>query len=318
MYSPYNLKSTDPPQWSFVLSSSSSSSTMNGTDNNNNNNNNDNNCNNTSNIIDLMFTSIVDPCNVSTSNLTQISPEHFQIPLGWTYLHDFMFTCYPSRDICGWQYSNDFDSNNKWISSQIIPNSIPKEVYIVRRRLWIRTLVKENNIQDCRNVFEKYIQNHPRGNILSTKIYRQSHYRKRWCAGTALLTDKSLHISLDDNYQQNINYNLKGCEVSVLTLKLQDSQIPTSSHIHNQPARSNYISSLPFLGCHHLPKKWFLFGLKYISTNNSNIFQGTKTTPSGSFSAPITTTNTTSTTQTTTTHTVINNNNNNNNNSNSK
>jgi hypothetical protein len=256
LYSANNLQPFDPPAWSRAPSDSQS------------------------------------PLDISSSFLVPISLESFRIPLGWTYLHDFMFTTYPSRDLSGWQYSNNFDSS-QFSSSQFISSAplaaenskvseTKKDLYQVRRRLWIRTIVKESELFHCRNLFSNYISTHPRGHILATRLYRQSHYRKRWCFGIGLLIDKEIHIFLDKNYQPHITYHLEGCEVSVLSQRTTHNPVTGTSDHSTNPHRGHHgSSSFPLLGTPQTPRKFYLFGLKHILHHDSSLPSSTTATTTG-------------------------------------
>jgi hypothetical protein len=260
LYSSNNLQPFDPPAWSRAPSDSQS------------------------------------PCDIPESALVPISMDSFQIPSGWKYLHDFMFTSYPSRDLSGWQYSNGFEFD-QISSSQFLPSlaenskvhtETKKDLYQVRRRLWIRTIVKESELIHCRHLFSNYISSHPRGHILATRLYRQSHFRKRWCFGIGLLIDKEIHIFLDKNYQSHITYHLEGCEVTVLSQRPRNPEpATTSTSDHPTPPHRDHNPEshhpFPLLGSPQVPRKFYLFGLKYISCQDGR--GGTTGEPSLSSSA---------------------------------
>jgi hypothetical protein len=280
LYSSYNLQFNDPPAWSCVPSSSLSSHHP--------------------------PPSTLSPCDVPSSSLVPITRESFRLPRGWAPLHDFMFVTYPSRDLSGWQYSTDFQSMN-FSASQVIlsptaptaspsssPSSHAQELHQVRRRLWIRTIVRESDLSSCRERLSSYINAHPRGHIIATRLYRQSHYRKRWCLGIGLLTDRKIHLFLDNNYQQHVSYALEGCEVSVLSQRTRDphSQSPSPGPLHDPPHPSESaptVSSFPFLGKPISPRRFHLFGLKYLTTLSSSLRApqaiSSLTTPSSSSSS---------------------------------
>ena len=77
----------------------------------------------------------------------------------------------------------------------------------------MRPCVRDENLNACRDLLRRYIAAHPRGIVKQGRLQRQSHYRKRWCNGTAVLTDTKLEISLENNYQGVVVYDLLGCEV---------------------------------------------------------------------------------------------------------
>jgi hypothetical protein len=271
LYSSCNLHFNDPPAWSCAPVSTVSS-----------------------------------PCDIPPSSLIPLTKETTpRLPRGWVPLHDFMFVTYPSRDLSGWQYSTDFHSQS-YSSSQFLHSPPPpphkntapssssppppprhthgEDLHQVRRRLWIRTLVKACDLLPCRELFSRYLHTHPRGHIIATRLYRQSHYRKRWCFGIGLLTDHKIHIFLDNNYQHHVTYALEGCEVSVLSQRTRDPHSATSpsavfndpSHVSaggggvGVPATVASASSFPFLGKPISPRKFHLFGLKYLTSQSAS------------------------------------------------
>ena len=121
-------------------------------------------------------------------------------------LTEFIFTVHPDRDCMGWQYNTSFHTLDPW-SSQLQPDSR------VRRRLWFRSIVPNKTLYSCRRALRDYIDLHPRGTIKQGHLQRQSHYRKRWCDGMASLSDRTLSIHLQNNYQSRVEYTLVGCEV---------------------------------------------------------------------------------------------------------
>jgi hypothetical protein len=187
IYSPYNLIEGDPPDWSCVRPFELSD--------------------------DIDHLQEVNPCNVQPSLLHVVDSKLFRVRPGQAVLHDFLFSTYPSRDPAGWQYSDAF-SSDLWHSDKDLPDSSCR---FVRRRLWIRTLVPETDLLSCRSALHHYCKSHPRGEIISTRIQRRSHFRKRWCNGVAVLSDTKIDVFLEDNYRQHVSYPIVATEPVVLS-----------------------------------------------------------------------------------------------------
>ena len=149
-----------------------------------------------------------DPTTVPTENLQEVFTSELNHTNGWTALHEFLFTVHPDKDEEGWEYNKSFSEqfSGEW-------HTHPSNVDLVRRRLWIRPCVRDEQLNMCRDRLQRYIAAHPRGIIKEGRIQRQSHFRKRWCDGTAVLTDTKLEITLENNYQGVVIYDLVGCEV---------------------------------------------------------------------------------------------------------
>lgn len=223
VFSAHNLLPSDPPAWASSIDMSS-------------------------------------PVDIPLEQLQPFNPDSYRPQSGWTTLHDFIFVTYPTRDIAGWQYAPSFDSQEYSVSAflpieEVVNKSLgaENELYPVRRRLWVRTLVRQDDLLRCKNLLSSYIKSHPRGHILATKVFRQSHYRKRWCFGMGLLIDREIHILLDHNYQKHVVYSLEGCEVSVLSVKYRNEAEEGTKYF------------IPSFLNPNKPLKFYLFGLKHIS-----------------------------------------------------
>lgn len=147
-----------------------------------------------------------DPTQTPLSQLQRVEATIFNRGNGWDVLHEFIFTMYPNKDSQGWEYNADWSLDHLWSPKQTRDS-------VVRRRLWIRTCVKNNHLSECRDALHLYIENHPRGVFKTGRLERQSHFRKRWSEGLAVLTDHFLELTLENNYQAHVVYGLKNCEV---------------------------------------------------------------------------------------------------------
>ena len=147
----------------------------------------------------------INPTEIAASSLTPVETTIFNRGNGWDILHEFIFTLYPGRDPLGWQYNAAFDLDNSWMAK-------PTRDSLVRRRLWIRTCIRDHTLYECRLALQRYIRTHRRGVFKTGPLQRQSHYRRRWSQGTAVLTDSHIELTLDNNYQGFVEYSLKSCE----------------------------------------------------------------------------------------------------------
>jgi hypothetical protein len=146
-----------------------------------------------------------DPTQTPPSQLQRVEATIFNRGNGWDILHEFIFTMYPEKDSLGWEYNADWSLGHLWSAKPVRDSA-------VRRRLWIRTCVKNYQLYECRSALHIYIENHPRGVFKTGHLERQSHYRKRWSEGLAVLTDHFLELTLENNYQSHVVYGLKNCE----------------------------------------------------------------------------------------------------------
>lgn len=195
-YDSCNLGYSDPAPWNFALSSSSTSDIGWGE-----------NC-------------LADPTSCPLSSLRPLDQcSTFRLIDGWQILHDFVHILHPNRDEMGWQYSDSFANDCERTDQSATSWSRDRgtKPFPVRRRLWMRTLVKEIDLEDCRTALDTYISTHPRGVIFSSIVQRRSHYRKRWCDAIATLKDDKIEFQIKNNYQKFVSYQLHGCEPVLLS-----------------------------------------------------------------------------------------------------
>lgn len=160
---------------------------------------------------------LTDPRNFRLQDLQEVTLSSFDRSDGWEVLHEFVFTLYPNKDSMGWEYNQNFSLADGW-SDHPTPESA------VRRRLWIRTCVRNNDLYLARMKLQEYLKSHPRGICKVGKIVRQSLIRNRWTNGSAVLTDKSLDLALENNYRSSYSFPLEGCEVvSLLYDEIENS-----------------------------------------------------------------------------------------------
>jgi hypothetical protein len=204
-YDSYNLIYSDPAHWNFALPAPPPASGFDSLFDETN---------------DFNF---VDPTSCPLSYLRPLDQcTSFKLIDGWQILHDFIHLLHPNKDEAGWQYSDIFlndcertnaptSASSHWSNSRGFP---PRSV---RRRLWMRTLVKDCDLEDCRAALDDSIAAHPRGVIFSSRLQRRSCYRKRWCDAVATLKDSVIEIEIENNYQRFVSYPLQGCEPVLLS-----------------------------------------------------------------------------------------------------
>jgi hypothetical protein len=197
-YDSYNLIYSDPAQWNFALPYPPATAPVEATD-----------------------PDFVDPTSCPLSYLRPLDQcTSFKLIDGWQILHDFIHVLHPCKDEMGWQYSNSFlndcdrlpGSRSHWSRP-----STDKGRPLVRRRLWMRTLVRDCDLEECRVALDAHIAAHPRGVIFSSRLQRRSSYRKRWCDAAATLRDDAIEIRIENNYQKFVTYSLHGCEPVLLS-----------------------------------------------------------------------------------------------------
>jgi hypothetical protein len=196
---------------------------------------------------------LVDPSDVPVTELYDGLHLIETNPHGSDCLTEFMFTVYPNRDPSGWQYNTSFQAQTPW-SQSILPG------YGVRRRVWFRSIVPNKQLYLCRRALQEYIELHPRGVVKTGMLHRLSHFRKRWTAGIATLTDRALVLRLQHNYQSEVQYTLEGCEV-VGHLAAEELTAALAS-----PASSLGATETPLIPNEHP----FLFGLRLIGAEGKD------------------------------------------------
>jgi hypothetical protein len=131
--------------------------------------------------------------------LVPVLPTIYKHKEGWELLHEFIYCVYPEVDECGWEYNTDFNFTDGWSPSITL-------VSTVRRRLWFRTCVPNEDIQICRSLLEAYINLHERGTVLESTLLKQDRIKTLWLDSVARLNDKNLTVTLTslNNYQYDI------------------------------------------------------------------------------------------------------------------
>lgn len=150
-----------------------------------------------------------------------LSTAH-RIDTSLTILHDFMFCLHTlqdhgnSRDSSGWQYGRCFFGDDGTSSLMWKPSPHDLEPgALVRRRLWIRTLVPHDCKREALQRLKDRILLSPRGTCIKEgSILRMRSFGLGWTKGWATLSDYKLSIKTDRNSLSAIDFELMGFEVS--------------------------------------------------------------------------------------------------------
>jgi hypothetical protein len=200
-YDSYNLIYSDPAHWNYALPYPPATSAEEELD-------------------ESTDPDFIDPTSCPLSYLRPLDQcTSFKLIDGWQILHDFIHVLHPSKDETGWQYSDCFlnDCDRLPCSSSHWSPLNGEGRSLVRRRLWMRTLVRDRDLEACRLALDAHIAALPRGVIFSSRLQRRSSYRKRWCDATATLRDKVIEIRIENNYRRFVSFSLDGCEPVLLS-----------------------------------------------------------------------------------------------------
>jgi hypothetical protein len=209
-FSPAELLPTDPPHWSVTVASGSGGQAE--------------------------AAPWLDPSTaLSRSDLADMTTAHLiagQGPYaGLAVLHDFMFSLYSLhdaasyRDSSGWQYGRRFFSDEDaavssvWTQFPDDPEPEPgvseRAGSLVRRRVWIRTLVPHSSKRLALATFKQRVLLSPRGACIKEgPILRSRPFGMGWTKGWATLSDYKLSIASDQGASSSVVFDLIGHEVS--------------------------------------------------------------------------------------------------------
>lgn len=137
----------------------------------------------------------LDPRNVSITELLPLASAKVELPPGWEKVHQLIYVVQQNTDEHGWQYRSSWPryaletSDEPWSSR----NSTRADV---RRRLWMTTVVKRDEVITAKRKISDLIHSRQRGVILSGPLLKLEEYKqeKSWIVRKAALLDEKLDM----------------------------------------------------------------------------------------------------------------------------
>jgi hypothetical protein len=162
----------------------------------------------------------LDPRNAKVEDLLPLAKHKLELPTGWEKVHQYIYVLQPTTDEHGWQYRSVWsdgplkDGDELWTRTNA-PN------LDVRRRLWMTTVVKRNELSTGKSKLSVALSTKKRGDIMEGELYRQESgaLMKSWTKRYVVLTDTALTVYTDAKEKGGKKLSelpLTGCEAKML------------------------------------------------------------------------------------------------------
>jgi hypothetical protein len=154
----------------------------------------------------------LDPRNAKIEDLLPLVKHKLELPHGWEKVHHYIYVLQSTTDEHGWQYRSEWsngpirENDEPWVRTNA-PN------LDVRRRLWMTTVVKKEDVDTAKLRLSESLRSKQRGVIMEGELFRQEQgalmktWQKRYC----ILLDDSIEIYTDAKE----NGGKKICELSI-------------------------------------------------------------------------------------------------------
>lgn len=159
----------------------------------------------------------IDPRSAKIEELLPLAKHKLELPAGWEKVHQYIYVLQPSTDEHGWQYRSVWsdgpvtEKDEQWVKF----NSHGLDT---RRRLWITTVVRQDDHITAKNKLSEAFTIKPRGIIMLGDLYRQEQrtLRKVWQKRFIVLTDNRLEIYVASGGKKVADLSLQECEIKML------------------------------------------------------------------------------------------------------
>ena len=159
----------------------------------------------------------IDPRNARIEELLPLIKHRLELPNGWEKVHSYMYVLQPSTDEHGWQY------RSKWSDGPLGEGDEPwvkfnQQGLDARRRLWITTVVKQDDLLQSKKRLEDAFKVKTRGVVMLGDLYRQEQktLRKVWQKRFCVLTDNRIEIYASSGGKKVRDLPLTDCDIKML------------------------------------------------------------------------------------------------------
>lgn len=137
----------------------------------------------------------LDPRNARVAELLPLAKHKLELPSGWERIHQYVYVLQPATDEHGWQYRSEWsdgpitEADEQWVKA----NSPGLDV---RRRLWMITVVKRDDVVTAKRKLSEALTNRPRHAIIEGELYRQEQgaLMKSWPKRYVILYDDCIEV----------------------------------------------------------------------------------------------------------------------------
>ena len=160
----------------------------------------------------------LDPRNVAITELMPLASSKVDLPPGWEKVHQLIYVVQQNTDEHGWQYRSAWPrfaletTDEPWLNRN---NSRAD----VRRRLWMTTVVKRDEIIAAKRKISDLIHSRQRGVILSGLLSRLEENQfgaKSWNTRKCALLDEKVDIFHEETNAKVSEMNILGSQLKML------------------------------------------------------------------------------------------------------
>ena len=159
----------------------------------------------------------IDPRNAKIDELLPLIKHRLELPHGWEKVHQYMYVLQPSTDEHGWQYRSRWsngplgEGDEPWVKNN-------QHGLDARRRLWITTVVRQDDLMTSKKKLEDNFKAKARGVIMLGELYRQESgtLRKIWQKRFCVLTDTKIEVYASSGGKKIRDVSLADCDIKML------------------------------------------------------------------------------------------------------
>ena len=159
----------------------------------------------------------IDPRNAKIDELLPLIKHRLELPHGWEKVHQYMYVLQPSTDEHGWQYRSRWsngplgEGDEPWVKNN-------QHGLDARRRLWITTVVRQDDLMTSKKKLEDNFTAKSRGVIMLGDLYRQEQktLRKIWQKRFCVLTDTKIEVYASSGGKKIRDVSLADCDIKML------------------------------------------------------------------------------------------------------
>eukprot|EP01038_Epipyxis_sp_PR26KG_P012789 gene12789-17146_t len=147
------------------------------------------------------------------------------LPPGWSKVHEFIYSIQNNTDENGWQYRSTWNENI--LTGDDEPwSSVSSANMMVRRRLWLTTVVKSAELVDSRQLLSSNINQESNIIIHEGSLFLYKDQTKNWANVKVELGSTQIKCTAKNGVETILTF--QGCEARVYLLF--NSQFPDSSY----------------------------------------------------------------------------------------
>ena len=178
-----------------------------------------------------------DPRTTPLSDLFEISNQKpiNTVPQGWVLVHQFIYFIGSNTDDYGWQYRSKWSNGSIDNKDEPWADSYDEKKHHVRRRLWMTTVVKQDDVINAKKMMYGVLNDSASKDIVLVQgsIYYldTNHQNVNWLKAKILLYHKKIEFYVGNTAKGEVQLD-SSCKVSLL-FKSQCNGKENAFHIQN-------------------------------------------------------------------------------------